>query len=121
MDNTNTNESLQLVAIRKAVRILESVGAKFHVQYGDVTFGQPVKPERTRILRRAPGTIQAIYLPHVQDMEAGDVAKFAVPEDYTLEEVRGPLSAWASITWGKGNQLSRIVKDEHAIEIMRLG
>jgi hypothetical protein len=107
--------------INRAIATLTAAGAKFHVEFNGVEYGEPLeKPEPVRARRkvRANHGITNYARSLVKDMSVGDVMVVPVPEQYTKESVRTAVCNSASTAWGLSSVTTHIAAS--GVEVMRI-
>ena len=117
---TNDTESLQAVAVRKALRILDAAGAVYAVQHEGETYGTlAVKEPPTYAARYPRGATRAHYLPLIQDMKPGDSVEIPFgPFDPTI--LSSNLAATVCRDWGAGSFVTRRNSAKSVIELLRV-
>lgn len=115
--------SVQQLAIERAVNMLKGAGAQFKIitsdgqEYGELHVAEPVQRKR-KVYTRPQGEMRDHYLPHVIGMVPGGYAE--VPAGpYSLEDVRGPLTAWIHAKWGPGSAITSVNREKNVVEVIR--
>lgn len=116
--------SVQALAIERAINMLTAAGAKFAIitaegnKFGDLEVAEPRQRKR-KVFTRPQGEMRDHFLPYISGMVPGGYAE--VPAGpYSLEDVRGPLTSWACVHWGKGSAMTSINRDKNVVEVIRV-
>ena len=125
MQDNQTQPTIVTKTIARAIEMLTASGAKFKVispngdEFGELEVAQQV--ERKKNFKFKHGFLLSIYLPHVENLQAGEVAQIPVREDgVALEDVRGAACAWMTTHWGKGTYTTGIDKTFNTVEVLRI-
>lgn len=114
--------SAQLIAIERAVALLNAAKADFKIIAQDGSeFGNLIGAKRPgkKTYTRPRGTMLSHFKPFIENMQPGDTVN--VPADfYDVEEVRGPISSWCSANWGAGNAITSIDRKNNVVEVLRV-
>lgn len=78
---------------------------------------QEGEKKRTRVVKHPRGEMRDYIMPHLRDLQIGDVATIPLGP-YATEELRGAVTSHAHLLWGKGSYTSH--STEYNIELMRL-
>jgi hypothetical protein len=119
------NDTVQHIALTRAIRALEAIGARYAIQYDGETYGTlPIAPEPKAKVRAGPryarGMTRAHYWPHIVHMEPGDVA--AIPfADFDPETLACNAAAACHHLWGKGNTVTKRDDIARVVNILRIG
>lgn len=124
---TKQTQSVQAIAVERAITILLATKCQFKiitpdgVEHGELKLAAP-EPERKRNAYLPRGELRNYYRPIVDAMAAGDVVCLHPgPKGFSLEHLRGAVTAYLSAKWGAGSYISTItVGDDPHVEILRL-
>jgi hypothetical protein len=117
---TNETESLQAVAVRKALRILDAAGAVYAVQHEGETYGTlAVKEPPTYAARYPRGATRAHYTPIIQHMKPGDSVEIPFGR-FDPKVLSSNLAAAVCRDWGAGSFTARRNDAKSVIELLRL-
>lgn len=115
--------SVQQLAIERAVNMLKGAGAQFKIitadgqHYGELEAVVPA-PRKRKVYTRPRGEMRDHFIKYIMGMVPGGYAE--VPAgDYSLEDVRGPLTSWACAKWGNGSVMTSINRDKNVVEVIR--
>jgi hypothetical protein len=110
---------VRMVAVQKAVRLLDAAGCRYKILGSDIEFGDllVMPPKSTTRVRRNRGMYKH-YQPIIQVMKPGDVRRLPCPAEYDIEAYRGSISAYACSHWGKESAITR--KIDNDVEIIRI-
>ena len=112
------------IAHKKAIALLNSIGAMYRVEYnGEVqtNIPIPVVEERRKITRQRSGIkYHEIYKPVVEKaLEAGLlVFKVPVAPELDIEAYRGALSGYLSSKFGNGKHMTSVDRVLREIEVL---
>lgn len=116
---------IRMVAIKQAIRLLQSAGAEYAIQYAGATHGtlpvMPPKPPRRRSSANTypRGTTRAYYLPLISGMQPGDSC--TVPAaDFDIAVLTSNISSYCNTEWGNRNTVTRKDRDNHCVHVLRL-
>jgi hypothetical protein len=118
---TDEIESLQAVAVRRALRILDAAGAVYAVQHEGETYGTliVIDPKQPRAERYARGETRAHYQPYIDCMAPGDSAEIPFgPFDPTI--LSSNLTAAVCRVWGAGSFVTRRNSAKRVIQVLRI-
>ena len=109
---------IQTIAIEKALRLLESIGAQFHVKLDDKEWGEAIPAKRVKKAARYPfGSVTAHIKPYLSDVKVNDAV--AVPfGEFDPNAVRSTISGYLSAKWGNGSYI--IHNPENQVGVLRL-
>lgn len=65
--------------------------------------------------------LRDIFMPHVVEMNVGDLCSIPVPEDIDMETLRIRACAFANLAWGAGNYKSHVNRSSRTVEMFRHG
>lgn len=112
---------IKLEAFRRAVKMLDGIGAKYGIIFDGKTYGtlDVVEPSNGRNYRYQRGETRKHYLPYIESMEVGDVAE--VPKgDFDMRTLVSNISSYAVNTWGKGSAITKRKDESQTVEVLRL-
>jgi hypothetical protein len=118
------SESLQQIALSRALKTLNAIGAQYAVVYNDETYGTlklaPLPRQRKDGLPQYKhGETYAYFWPIMQNMQPGDVVK--VPFDrFDSTVLSSNISAHCSRAWGSGNYVTKRDMDAKNVDILRI-
>lgn len=86
--------------LSKALTYLDSIGAKYCVEFGGATFGElkVAEPKKQYIRRR----LKHIYHDALLAMQPGDSYEFVAQDNDELASLQGAISSQMIFLWGKG-------------------
>ena len=118
-------DTVQHIALTRALKALDAIGARYAVQYDGLTYGTlPIAPEpkpRTRAGARYPrGMTRAHYWPHIQPMQPGDVATIPFGA-FDPETLAANITAACFHSWGKGNAVTKRDDTQRVVNVLRIG
>lgn len=119
-----TTGAVHELAVKRAIMLLTAAKCQFAIidstgqQHGQLQIHVPEeKRTRTRILTRPYGALKNHYIGYVEKLKVGEASQ--VPfGDFDPEDLRGAITAWMSVNWGKGTYTS-CTTDRH-VEVLRI-
>jgi hypothetical protein len=119
------SDTVQHIALTRALKTLDAIGARYAVQYDDQTYGTlPIAPEPKAKTRAGPryarGMTRAHYGPHLQPMQPGDVATIPFGE-FDPETLSANITAACFHSWGKGNTVTKRDDAQRVVNVLRIG
>jgi hypothetical protein len=122
MDLLTQIDSIQEVAINKAIQILVNMKCEFAVitptgkKFGNLE----VSEQNKRNLKYPMGTLKNYYHPYLKDLEVG-AATFIPVGEFSADQLQSSLSAWCSTNWGKGTYATRTTERQSGlgVEVVR--
>jgi hypothetical protein len=119
------SDTVQHIALTRALKTLDAIGARYAVQYDGLTYGTlTIAPEPKAKTRAGPryarGMTRAHYWPHIIHMEPGDVATIPFGE-FDPETLAANVSAACFHVWGKGNTVTKRDDAQRVINVLRIG
>jgi hypothetical protein len=119
------NDTVQHIALTRALKALDAIGARYAVQYDGQTYGTlqlaPEPKPRTRAGARYPrGATRAHFGPYLEPMQPGDVV--AIPYgDFEPYALSCNVAAACHNAWGKGNSVTKRDPLARVINVLRIG
>ena len=118
-------DTVQHIALTRALKTLDAIGARYAVQYDGLTYGTlPIAPEPKPRTRGAPryarGVTRAHYWPYLQPMHPGDVAYIPFGE-FDPETLAANITAACFHSWGKGNAVTKRDDTQRVVNVLRIG
>lgn len=113
--------SVKLVAIERAIKLLNAAGAQFHIKCEGMEFGAaivPPKPPRQKRMVVNKG-IGAFVKSAIGDMQIGDT-RVVASDIYSLDHLQSCCASFCGALWGKGNYVTQRNPDKHGITVLRV-
>lgn len=117
-------DTLQQIALSRALRTLDAIGAQYAVIYNDETYGvlklaPPPRKRKDGFAQYKRGETHRHYWPLVKDLRPGEVAQ--VPYDIFESAVLiGHICAACTHAWGKGSYVSKRNDETQTVDLLRL-
>ena len=109
---------IQIVAIKKALRILEAAGASFHVKFDDQEWGKSLETKRAKKPSKYPyGALAGHIAKYTAGIQPNETVKIPVGE-FDIDAVRYSATGYLSNKWGRGSYM--IHKEPTYVEVLRL-
>jgi hypothetical protein len=118
-------DTVQHIALTRALKTLDAIGARYAVQYDGQTYGTlTIAPEPKAKTRAGPryarGATRAHYGPYIEPMQPGDVV--AIPYgDFDPQTLACNATAACYHLWGKGNTVTKRDDAARVVNILRIG
>jgi hypothetical protein len=118
---TNT---LQQIALARALKTLDAIGAQYAViysaeKYGTLELAPPPRQRKDGLPQYPRGETYAYYWPIIEHMEPGDVVKVPFGRfDSTV--LSSNISATCSHAWGSGSYVTKRDMDAQNVDILRI-
>lgn len=118
------SESLQQIALSRALRTLDAISAQYAVIYNDETYGAlKLAPlPRKRKDGRTPyprGTTRAHYWPYVEHLQPGDEAKIPYA-GFDSAVLSSNICAACNHLWGPQSYISQRDETAETINLLRI-
>jgi len=109
---------IKIIAIEKALRLLEASGASFHVKFGENEWGAEVNPQKPKKAFKHPfGADTAHIKPYLQNVEAGQAVSIPFG-NIDGNSMCSTITAYLSTHWGNGSYISQRTKN--GVEVLRV-
>lgn len=112
---------VRTIAIQKAMRFLDSVGAQYKIiaadgsEYGDLIVVKAAK----RKLVYPLGAVRNYYKPMIENMKIGDVVSVPIGE-YGFVRIQNGIGSFAGNHWGNSSVITRQDLENNCVEVLRV-
>lgn len=125
---TNEVSAVVISVLKKAEKMLLSIGVKYQIRYPDGTFhgNMPLPPEKpeskpNKKLNHPRGEMTKHILEHINfDAPIGTVISIPISV-YGFDSIQSCASSLAGIKWGRGTYTSFRNKKSQCVEMLRHG
>lgn len=107
-------------AVEKALSMLDIVGAKYHVSFGGVVYGEEIATQRRAPSQFPYGTLSNAIKPYLSVLEVGQVAQIPIGEDFDKNRFQSTCCSIAYQMWGSDSYTSMLKEDGSEVQILRL-
>lgn len=107
--------SVHTVAVKRAVQILEAIGATYSIKMPD---GQKFEKKRRRG-KPEHDFAGTGYAEVVKSLKKGESHTFPL-NGFPAERFRATIAAKASTTWGKQSSITHINREAGTVEVLRV-
>ena len=119
------NDTVQHIALTRALKTLDAIGARYAVQYDGQTYGTlPIAPPPKIRKDGRPhykrGTTRAHYWPYLEPLQPGDVAVIPYGDFDPLILARNVTAACCH-TWGNQQTITQRDDAQRVINVLRIG
>jgi len=118
-----TTPSIHDTAFRRALSMLNTVGAQYAVVYNGQTYGALELAPALKPRRRGPGIYprgmtRAHYLPYLEALPPGGTA--CIPYNgFDKDVLQSHVSAYCAAHWGKGGYMANRREDVQELHVLR--
>lgn len=119
------NDTVQHIALKRALKALDAISAKYAVQYEGQTYGTlsvaaPAKVRKDGRPHYRRGTTRAHYWPYLEAMQPGDVV--AIPfADFDPYILARNITAACCHAWGNGQSITQRDDAARVVNVLRIG
>lgn len=119
------NDTVQHIALTRAIRALEAIGALYAIQYdgetyGTLTLAPPPRERKDGRPHYRRGTTRAHYWPYLEPMQPGDVV--AIPfAGFDPVILSRNITAACCHAWGNQQAISQRDDTARVINVLRIG
>lgn len=107
-------------AVERAMQLLDAVGAKYHISFGGVIFGEEIAVQRRAPSQFPYGTLSAAIKPYLSELCIGQVAQIPIGEDFDKNRFQSTCCSIAYQMWGSDSYTSMLKEDGSEVQILRL-
>jgi hypothetical protein len=115
--------NIQNVAFKKAITILNAIGANYYIVFGDETHGNLEQFANSASKRKHGqypfGSITKHFKQVIGNIEVGDVREVPFNE-FKPNKLQSVISSWACTKWGSGAVTTTINHYKEVIEVLRI-
>jgi len=108
--------NIETVTFERAVKMLDALGAQYHIQYGDKVIGKPLHQKTARTFKYKHGEIKRYVLPYLIDLPVGGVAQIPVGS-FDLDSIQSAACRLSVDLFGKSQSLSH--RNGDCVEVLR--
>ncbi len=113
------------IAIDRAIKFLNSAGAKYYIvledkTFGDISFVLPEKPVKKRIFKYKKNEVMDLWIGSLKLMNPGDVTKLTGTNTIPAKVLRSSITSWCTRTWGKESYITKVDHHANTVEVLRV-
>ena len=120
-------ETVQEIALSRALKALDAIGAQYAVQYKEQTYGEltvafrqlPLKLRKDGLPHYRRGATRAHYWPYLEGMKPSDVTAIPYGDFDPRVLVSNVISACIH-AWGKGSYIAHRDDAASAVHVLRM-
>ena len=118
-----TEPSIQDTAFKRALSMLDTVGATYAIVYNGQTYGTLQLAPEPKPRRRGPGAYprgatRAQFLPHLEALKPGDEARIPYGS-FDPDVLQRNVCAHCTFQWGKDAYMSKRYDGLHELRVLR--
>lgn len=106
--------TIEKVTFDRAIKMLDALGAKYHIQYNDQIMGQPLTVKRDR--KYEHGSISSHVKPYLENLNVGDVIQIPVGP-FDLDTIQASASRIACSLFGTSSCITH--RNGDCVEVLR--
>lgn len=118
----STMDDMDKAVLERAMKLLDSIGAKYAVHDRDGgQYGALTAVEERRKIKRTGIDYMALFLPHVEHLQLGDLPVMVGPFDGVNPKfLQSAISAYCCRKWGRDAHMTR-VQEDGSVKVVRTG
>lgn len=109
--------SVKVEAIKRAVKMLEAAGARFHIKFEDSEWGAPVTAQKPRSSVKNRG-ISNYVRTYLENIQIGDVVHIPKTDEFDINTVQSAASLYTLAHFGKGSSVTS--RSGNCVEVLRV-
>jgi hypothetical protein len=118
-----TEPSIQDTAFRRALSMLDTVGATYAIVYNNATYGTLQLAPEPKPRRRGPGlyprgVTRAHFLPYLKNLQPGEEARIPYAS-FDADILQRNVCSHCSASWGNGGYIAKRYDGVRELSILR--
>jgi hypothetical protein len=110
-------KDLRVKAVEKAIAMLDSVGASYHVKFNENEWGQSLT-EKAKQKKRLYAGLTDYVRKYIQDIEVGELKEIPETPVYPRKAIQACATTIMSHTFGNGTYMT--TQNDSKVDVLRL-
>ena len=110
-------KDLRTKAVEKAIAMLDSVGASYHVKFSDSEWGQPLS-QKAKTKKRLYAGLTDYVRQYLRDIKIGELKEIPVTDIFPRKAIQACATTIMSHTYGNGSYMT--TQNNSKVDVLRL-